>query len=113
VGVGYEPYAQQFLREVLGDEPGRPDAVHVDTAGRGERGDGRAELAGVESGGRVGEGLLLVVGEFRDDVGDGVVDRYVGGEGGRPPGLLLGGEAGEREAQIAVAGVAEQPRWCR
>lgn len=109
VGVRDQADAEQLLAEVLGDESGGADAVDVDAAGGGERGDGGAELDGVESGGGVGEGLLLVVGELGDDVGDGVVDGDVGGDGGRAAGLLLCGEAGEGEAQVAVAGVAEEP----
>lgn len=100
VRMRYEPYAQQLLGEVLGDESGRPYAVHIGAAGPGERGDGRAELAGVESGGGIGEGLLLLVRQFGDDVGDRVVDGDVGGDGGRPPGLLLGGQTREGEPQI-------------
>ena len=37
-----------------------------------------------------------------------VVDRDVGRDGGRAARLLVGGEPGEREAQVAVAGVAEE-----
>lgn len=108
VRVGYQPDAQELLGEVLGDETGRADPVDVDAAGGGEGGDGRAELDGVEPGRGVGEGLLLVVGELGDDVGDRVVDRYVGGDRGGAARLLLGGEAREREAQVAVAGVAQE-----
>ncbi len=65
-----------------GAEAGGDDAVGVGAAGGGQGGDGRAELDGVEAGGRVGEGLLLVVRQFRHDVRDRVVHRDVGGEGG-------------------------------
>ena len=121
VGVGDQPDAQQLLGEVLGDQTGRPDAVHIDAAGGGERGDGGAELDGVEPGGGVGEGLLLVVGELRDDVGDRVVDRDVRGDGRGPAGLLLGGERrrgrgagrGSRGSRAAGRCGRRSPRWCR
>ncbi len=71
--------------------------------------DGGFELGDVQTGRGVGEALLLFLGELGDDVGQGVVDRYVGGHGGCAAGRLLRGECGERETQIAVAGVAEQP----
>ena len=101
--------AQQLLDEVLADEVGGPDAVHIDAAGTGERGDGGFELGDVQRRGRVGQALLLVLRQLRDDIDEGVVDRYVGGHRGGAAGRLLRGERGEGEAQIAVARVAEQP----
>ncbi|CAM5704609.1 hypothetical protein STENM327S_08415 [Streptomyces tendae] len=41
-GVGYETYAQHLLGEILGDQVGGADAVHVGAAGGGQCGDGRA-----------------------------------------------------------------------
>src|SRR4051794_40733620 len=40
VGVRHQPYAQQLLGEILGDQAGGADAVYVDAAGGGERADG-------------------------------------------------------------------------
>lgn len=85
VRVGDQADAEQLLREVLGDQGGGADAVDVDAAGRGERGDGRRELGVVQARGGFGEGLLLLVGQFGDDVRDRVVDGYVGGDGGEAP----------------------------
>lgn len=101
--------AQQLLGEVLADEVGGPDAVHIDAAGSGERGDGGFELGDVQCRGGVGQALLFLLRELRDDLDEGVVDRYIGGHRGRAAGRLLRGERGEGEPQVAIARVAEQP----
>lgn len=108
VGVCDQADAQQFLCEVLADEGGGADAVDVDAAGGREGVDGGGQLGQVESGGGVREGLRLLVGQFGDDVGQGVVDGYAGGDGGGLVGLLPARERGQGQAQVAVAGVAEE-----
>ncbi len=96
-----QPDARQLLRQVVGDQGGGADAVQVSAPGGGDRGDGGGELGGVEGGGGVGEGLLLLAGQLGDDVLQRVVDGDVRGERGGAAGAALGGEPGEGEPQVA------------
>ncbi|CAO0837064.1 hypothetical protein SMICM17S_08004 [Streptomyces microflavus] len=108
VGVGYQADAEQLLRQVLADEGGGAHAVDVDAAGGRRGGHGGPQLYGVQPGGGVRQGLLLVEGELGDDLGDRVVHGDVRRDGRRTAGLLVRGEPGQGEAQVPVAGVAEE-----